>query len=87
MWLGRFFILPLGEDKIEVATVYEQTGCLPHNEHRIPPMNGIGQERSAPEDAEIPKGQGNNTFLHVLALEPLDQEAHGKEGLTGKAYY
>jgi hypothetical protein len=72
-------------DQIEVADIYDGTGGLPDREHDIPPQQGVDQQKKTTEQAEIPKADGNDTFLFPLGNNPLPEKAHEKKALAQKA--
>ena len=45
-------------DEVEIARVHEEPGGLADHEHRIPPMDGVGQERHAAAQEKYQKYRG-----------------------------
>src|SRR5437899_11236368 len=71
--------LGVPEDEIEIARVHEEPGRLGDDEHRVPPMDGIGQERRAAAHGEIPEEARHDALPPTLGRDPLNEETHRAE--------
>src|SRR6266705_3219540 len=77
--------LGVAEDEIEIARVHEKAGGLPDDEHRVPPMEGVGQERHAATQGEIPEGTRDHALAMTFGGDPLDEESRREERLAEKS--
>src|SRR5216684_7795115 len=82
---SRSDALGAAEDEIEIARVHEKAGGLPDDEHRVPPMEGVGQERHAATQGEIPEGTRDHALALTFGGDPLDEESRREERLAEKS--
>src|SRR3989454_4008082 len=82
---SRSDALGVAEDEIEIARVHEKPGGLPDDEHRVPPMEGVGQERHAAPQGEIPEGTRDHALALTFGGDPLDEESRREERLAEKS--
>jgi hypothetical protein len=76
----------LAVNELEIASVDKDAGTLPHDEYRVSPVDGIGKQSHSPGQTKIPEVDGNYAAAVALAVNPLNQKAHCKSGLTYKSY-
>src|SRR5437870_5576449 len=76
--------LGVPEDEIEIARVHEEPGRLADDEHRVLPMDGVGQKRRAAAHGEIPEEARDDALTLTLGRDPLNEETHREERLTEK---
>src|SRR5262245_7878076 len=72
-------------DEVEVARVHEESRGLAEHEHRIPPVDRVGQERHAAAQREIPEVSRDHALALALGRDPLDEKARREERLAEKA--
>src|SRR4030095_16223337 len=72
-------------NEVEIARVHEEPGGLADHEHRIPPVDRVGQERQAAAQGEIPEVSRDDALALALGRNPLDEKARREEGLAEKA--
>src|SRR5437016_6112813 len=77
--------IPFAENKIQIPAVHKKPARLAKDEHRIPLVDGIGEQHDATAEAAIPEGERNDAAALHLALEPLDDKAGGEQRLAREA--
>jgi hypothetical protein len=65
--------------------VDEDTGGPPEDEHRVLPVDRVGKQDHAANDAEVPEGDRDDRLPAALGGDPLDQEAPEKARLLEEA--
>lgn len=80
---GRFSLAP---DQLEIPQIDEQATGLTRDKDGIKAVDGVAKQGGPAQDAEIPKSNGNDAAALFLALQPLHEKSHGKEGLTRKSH-
>jgi hypothetical protein len=79
---GNFLFLV---NKIKVSEIDKIPWQIGQNKNRIHSMNGIKEDNQPPGQTEIPERDRNDTFFLFLRGDPLNQEPHGKHGLSDEA--
>jgi hypothetical protein len=77
----------MARDQIEVAQINEYARRLADDKYRVFTVKRVSKESYPSCQAEIPESFWNHTAPDALALNPLDDKAHGKERLPGKSHY
>ena len=79
------FRLVRTRDENQVANVDHGSDALAGDEHRIFPIDRIGQRDESPDQAHIPKGNRDLTLRLSFRRNPLDDPAAEEQPLAEKS--